>query len=195
MITNSPVPLLILLSGPMRAGKDSTADVISSLATDEGWHTAKCSLGEQVKLELQQLTGVKVRAQERSRWRRVWQFWGTEVRRELFSQNWWLDRWQVEAYKLTSEQGANMLLVPDVRFLSEVDWFAQWANLRGWRVVAIRVTRGAYTWQPWRRAWWHQSEREWPSIPWQYRVRNTDTREMLPAKVRRVWEQIQEDFK
>lgn len=177
--------ILILLTGPMRAGKDTVGEELCRAGMGLGYNTARCALADGVKEELAQYTGVPVSRQSREDWRHVWQFWATEVRREKCGKAYWIRRWEERATRLLQE-GADMIIVTDVRFTNEPVHMAQWAAGQEMGMAVVRVTRGWRGWRPWDLRRWHGSEREWQSIPCDHRIVNNGSISELWIKARKV---------
>jgi hypothetical protein len=170
-------PQLVMLCGTARAGKDSMAEALSEQMWMRGHANHTLRLGDLVRQEVAQATGVPVEDQLAARdgWRRVWQFWGTEVRRQLCDDNYWLKLWKHYASLLGR---GTSLLVPDVRFTNELQELKDWAYAHGRepRVVVVRRSRMWELWQFRRRSRLHKSEREWRRWVWYYKpsyVKNT----------------------
>ena len=89
-------PNLVLLCGTARSGKSTAASAFVDAFDAVGQRAVVAPLGVFVKLELADILGVSVEDQEarRTDWRPIWQVWGTEVRRRLFSESYWLLRWE-----------------------------------------------------------------------------------------------------
>ena len=154
-------PHIILISGTARAGKDTVGEMIDNALSDERVHIHR--LGDLVREDLWRATGVSVAEQLRARtqWRKVWQWWGTEVRRNLCLETWWLRAWSARAQALADRSAT--IIVPDVRFVNELSFFHLWAESRGYTPKWVVVRRG-WLWElrrllaPRR---WHASERDW----------------------------------
>lgn len=174
---------LVLLCGTARAGKDALASALMGVWNGMGFGAVRLGLADMVREELAELTGWPVERQlaARGAWRKVWQVWGTEFRRELCRPDYWIRKWQTRATLVTD---TTLLVVPDVRFENELDLLPKWAELHERPCHIIRVRRG-WAWEllRWRHPHrWHRSEREWRAalraVPHEV-VKNTGTLEDL----------------
>ena len=135
-------PNLILLCGTARSGKSTASALLASAFEEAGQRAVEAPLAIFVKLELASILGVSVEAQEGHRdvWRPIWQFWGTEVRRNLFGASYWLKQWE-QARRSRLEPGH--VIVPDVRFANEFEFFSLYAQRHGFRERRLWVRRDA----------------------------------------------------
>lgn len=170
-------PQLVLLCGTARAGKDSLASAIADQMWLRKHNSHVVSLGNLVRQELALATGVAVEDQlaERAGWRKIWQFWGTEVRRRRCGEDYWINKWRSVA-RLTPP--GDSIIVPDVRFTNELHSLREWAweHSREPRVLVVRRSRMWELAQFRRRSRLHRSEREWRKWVWHYEpvtVKNT----------------------
>lgn len=60
----------------------------------------------------------------KKRWRQTLQFWGTEIRRELFGTDYWIVKLEdrLQRYALLYPHTRIIVIVDDVRFPNEADW-------------------------------------------------------------------------
>jgi len=180
-------PNLVILCGTARCGKSTVAGFIRESLAARGEAVREAPLALQVKQELSSLLGVPVADQEaqRASWRIVWQVWGTEVRRRLSGEHYWLRKWERAESAWTGH-----LIVPDVRFPNEIGFMAQFAQQRGMVLRAVQVRRSllweASQWTKHHR--WHESERAWRRLagefPWL--VVNNGPIERLRSRVEAV---------
>ncbi len=136
--------IIIGISGKKGSGKDTVADII--LQELRKGDSAKLSFAqkcyEEVALMLKavepkfrlQSTDVLVEyiRANKDNFRLVLQGWGTNVRRELWGEQYWIDQWVKEACKMPAE----ILLVPDVRFKNEYDIIKSMGGYM-WRVERL----------------------------------------------------------
>lgn len=178
---------LIVLAGTARCGKTTVANLIKSHyeAMEEACHVVP--LGFYVKQELAEILGIPVEDQERdrTRWRVIWQVWGTEVRRDLFGYGYWLHQWVTYAPMFEGH-----LVVPDVRFINEINDLAKFAERNDMAFRPVRVQR-SWLWEAeqWlRKQRWHSSERQWrekaKGFPWV--LKNTSDLRSLEQQVSRM---------
>lgn len=184
-----PTTNLVLLCGSTRCGKSTVANLLRKHWAAQGAASYEAPLALLVKQELSQLLGVPVLDQEarRASWRRLWQFWGTEARRMVSGEYYWLHKWEQDAKRLVGH-----IIVPDVRFVNEVGFMDQFAKQRGMIPRFVYVRRG-WWWeiaQRFHRHHWHRSEREWRALARQfpYAIYNNAGLPALEKQVQRLVE-------
>ena len=132
-------PNLILLCGTAQSGKSTASEMLVRAFEEAGQRVVEAPLAIFVKLELSNILGISVEAQEANRasWRPIWQVWGTEVRRRLFGESYWLKQWEA------SQNGRKPghIIVPDVRFANEFEFFSLYAQQRGFHERRLWVKR------------------------------------------------------
>lgn len=125
--------MIIGLSGKKRSGKDETCKILSEVVPTivPRLRVQRVAFGDAVKEEaytyvlgplgLASSVEASVREENRARFRKIWQFWGTEVRREMCEQpTYWVDALKAKVQKF-AEDPANVVVVTDVRFVNEVE--------------------------------------------------------------------------
>lgn len=184
-------PNLILICGTARSGKSTAASALVDAFDDAGQRAVVAPLGIFVKLELAVMLGFSVEAQEaqRASWRPIWQVWGTDVRRRLFGASYWLLQWEKA---MAGRKGVHVI-VPDIRFANEWEFFSLYARSGGFRERRLWVKRDA--------AWEvaqaqhvtaaHVSEQDWRSCVGKHLVIYNDG---APRKLKEQCERLVRDW-
>ncbi len=126
------MPLVIGLGYEMRSGKDTVAQMMLELAAQCNMPATRRALADALKEEcasyLAPIMGIPYEeilrqmhgeTEEKARWRRILQWWGTEFRREE-DPTYWIKKLQDWIAENCLEDN-HIVLVPDVRFINEVD--------------------------------------------------------------------------
>ena len=184
-------PNLILLCGTARSGKSTASALLTSAFEEAGQRAVEAPLGIFVKLELASILGISVEAQEalRASWRPIWQVWGTEVRRRLFSESYWLRQWE----RAMNGRSPAHVIVPDVRFANEFEFFSLYAQQHGFRERRLWVRRDAQ-WEAEQARLAtasHVSEQDWRSSIGRHVVLYNDG---APRKLREQCERLVRDW-
>lgn len=124
-----PAPEIIGLLGPARAGKDT---ICILMALDRP--LTRLAFADGVKEEVADAIGMPVSfiEEHKERLRPLLQYWGTELRRDLFDRDYWVKRLLAKLAHVHT----GLVVVTDVRFPNEARALAE----RGARL--IRVLRG-----------------------------------------------------
>lgn len=166
---------LIGISGKKRAGKDLFASILKETS---GLTVERLAFADALKEEVAAACGVPLDFIEKHKdqFRLGLQWWGTEFRRGLISDTYWLERFD-DRYQVL--RGFNpppaIVVVPDVRFPNEL---AKIHQLGG---IVVRVERGA----PGADA--HASETALDHANFDYLIRNDGTLEEFKEKVIAFW--------
>lgn len=109
--------ILIGISGKKHAGKDTVAEYLAELLRPRV--TEKLAFAKALKEEVAKACGVSVEyiEQHKDNFRRILQGWGTDYKRDLIDQKYWLIRW----LNATKASNADVIVVPDVRFENEAN--------------------------------------------------------------------------
>lgn len=182
---------LILLCGTARAGKSTAASAFVDAFNEAGQRSVVAPLGVFVKLELASILGISVEAQEacRAEWRPIWQVWGTEVRRRLFGDAYWLRLWE----RSMNGRTPGHVIVPDVRFANEFKFFSLYAQQHGFLERRLWVKRDSR----WEREQEllpvasHASEQDWRASVGNHIVLYNDS---SPRKLQRQCERLVQDW-
>ena len=127
----SKINLLIGLSGKMGSGKDSVYDVACNCIHVPVWRLA---FGDGVRREVAKATNVGLRYLKANKelFRPILQWWGTEFRRNLTCQDYWVKK--VRA-KLEHDRRDGITFVTDVRFPNEAEMIRELGG------IVVRVVR------------------------------------------------------
>lgn len=162
----------LVLYGNQGSGKTSTADLLGKIAEKDGITYTRLSFAEPLKREIadalatftypaSRIYDEMQDEKKKIKWRRVMQFWGTEIRRDIFGNEYWVDKLLAA---VPSEDSADQLvIVDDARFYNEEVVL----RVRGFSFVRL-TGRGDTD----RAAHHHASERDWQRwrpdfvVPW-----------------------------
>jgi hypothetical protein len=184
-------PNLVLLCGTARSGKSTAAAAFVDAFDAEDQRAAEAPLGVFVKLELSGILGITIEAQEANRvaWRPIWQVWGTEVRRRLFGESYWLRQWEAAR----NGRKPCHIVVPDVRFANEFEFFSLYAQQHGFRERRLWVKRDSQWEEEQARlaVAAHVSEQDWRSAVGKHTVLYNDG---APRKLKEQCERLVRDW-
>ena len=109
--------IILGIAGKKQSGKDTFADYIIQYARGI---VVKKSLSDPLKDEVAELLNIPRQRidNEKARYRRILQWYGTEWKRAKFGNDYWIKK--LEEKVLLSN--ADIIIIPDVRFVNEVDW-------------------------------------------------------------------------
>ena len=109
--------MIIGISGKKRSGKDTVADIL--LGTND--NSIKYSFANPLKCEVARACGVTVEyiEEHKANFRLMLQGWGTDYRRKLFGEDYWLKKMDQAVEQFS---GRPLVIIPDVRFMNEYDW-------------------------------------------------------------------------
>ena len=126
---------VIGMIGEMQSGKDTFYEY----ARQKLVRTYRLSVADEVCREVAAATGYRVEFinEHKERFRPVLQWWGTEFRRELCHQNYWVDRLKLRASMLPKD---SIVFLTSTRFLTEE------ALIRSMGGIVIRMER-VYPWR------------------------------------------------
>lgn len=127
--------LVVGLSGKKRSGKDFACAVMRSKGWEDAIDVHRLAFADALKEELARACGVTVQFIEEHKddFRLGLQWWGTQWRRNLCGNNYWLER----ASEALAETHSQVVVVPDVRFPNEAEW------VRGHGGLVVRINRTA----------------------------------------------------
>jgi hypothetical protein len=164
---------LIGLSGRKRSGKDTVYAIIQEEA--ERLRPARVAFGDALKEEVADLLEVTVQELEadKTRFRGILQWWGTEWRRHQ-NLNYWIDK--TRAKILSLEGTTDLVVVTDVRFPNEADLIEELGGL----VVRVSRPEADHAVDP------HTSEVVMDGYPFEQILHNTGTIEDLRRAVRKL---------
>jgi hypothetical protein len=120
---------LIGLTGHKKAGKDTAllmlAEIVKPITLQ------RIGFADALKHEVANATGKPIWYinEHKNNFRLILQGWGTDFRRRLHGENYWIDRWQ-EVYDISE---ADIVVVPDVRFINEAHYLQKAGGVI-WRI-------------------------------------------------------------
>ena len=127
---------LIGITGKKRSGKDTVAGFIKQLASQKGLASCSAGFADALKQEVAQACGVTVDFIEENKelFRPILQWWGTDFRRKLCGDKYWIHRMEATLRHIEEQQHA-IAIVTDVRFHNEAQmvWDQGGIVLRVWR--------------------------------------------------------------
>ncbi len=128
-------PLLIGISGRKRHGKDSLAQALKLRLND----CCHINFADALKTEVCQATGIpRAKLEEqKDHFRLILQGWGTDFRRKLCGDNYWVKQFE-RTYELATEFKLKYALVSDVRFKNELDYIKSNGG------ITIRINRPGF---------------------------------------------------
>ncbi len=145
--------IVIGISGKKRAGKDTVAQMIKEKALASGFTVVRRALADLLKEECAKAIAEEADHYDLSyenilkemntdgvkeRYRLLLQWWGTEFRRQMCSEDYWVRamRLWIECHTVSDEMTQpgypspkQMILIPDIRFPNEVEMVKQLGGL------------------------------------------------------------------
>lgn len=108
---------LIGISGKKGSGKDAVCDVIRSRLPN----VKRIAFADALKNEVCQamLVSREYMEQHKSHFRLILQGWGTDYRRQMHGEDYWLRKFQYELYDICKSGDDVTVVTPDVRFVNE----------------------------------------------------------------------------
>lgn len=159
------------ISGKMGSGKDTVYQLIKHFLSPTK-HVCKLAFADALKLEVSKATGKPIEyiEQNKKHFRLILQGWGSDFRRQLTSDDYWLIQFLQQLQQLPSNA---FVVVPDVRFENEYNLIRQ---LDGelWR---IERTGEPST---------HISEQDLDYHTFDYTIHNTGTLSWLKGNVEKA---------
>lgn len=145
MITTKRQQCIIGLTGRKHSGKDEVFKCIVSLYPN--LKVKRMAFADTLKEEVSHAVGMSVEEMEARKevFRPIYQWWGTEFRRNIFGKDYWTTKLLNKVMWATD---TDIIVVPDVRFVNEAE------VLRNINASIIRVIRPELPYDP------HDSETE-----------------------------------
>lgn len=108
---------LIGITGPKKSGKDFVCSILRNKI--HPIQSVRLAFADALKQEISLAVGKPVSYidEHKDNFRLILQGWGTDYRRRLFGERYWLDKWEA-AYEFV-QNGEILVIVPDVRFENE----------------------------------------------------------------------------
>lgn len=166
------------ISGKKQSGKSTIADIIQSNYPN----TVIINFADALKTEVCKACGVTWEYLEahKSEFRPILQWWGTDFRRKLNNENYWINKWQMKVLELPSD--IKLVIAADVRFENEANIVKRMGG-QLWRVVRPSVLSTDI----------HASETEMDSVPCDVRILNNV--DDLKTLEKSILEQIEKRIK
>lgn len=166
---------LLGLTGLKQSGKDTVLKCIRELMPNK--LITRVNFADTLKAEVANACGVEVDYIDANKehFRLILQGWGTDFRRQLYGEDYWLIRWANSVNRLVPTP--HILVVTDVRFLNEAG-LVRTLNGIVWRVVRAHVTSDL-----------HQSETEQNSIKVDATIINSSSLDNLKQQTKTLLEQ------
>ena len=138
--------LVIGIAGKKRNGKDTVARMLMSCAERAGIKATRRALADTLKEECARMIAIELGEsgqvskyldvlQEmhddatKEKYRLLLQWWGTEFKRGMVSDNYWVDKLRDWLLQHKSHSQQEIFVVPDVRFPNEVEMIRQQGGL------------------------------------------------------------------
>jgi len=129
--------LVVGIAGKKRSGKDTVAQMLMSCAERAGIPTARRAFADALKEECARMIAAEPGFGQpelevlyrmhtdstKEKYRLLLQWWGTEFKRGMVSNTYWLDKMQ--AWLSSTGGSYNLVVIPDVRFPNEVEMVKQ----------------------------------------------------------------------
>lgn len=109
------------ITGQKQSGKDTAADFVENAA--RGWEVVRIGFADALKEEVCKACNIELDFLEanKDKFRTLLQWWGTDFRRNMYGQDYWLKQWMARAVA----SRAHLVIVPDVRFKNEAELLRQ----------------------------------------------------------------------
>ena len=162
--------LIIGISGKKGAGKDTVATIIQSM---QSCVVGRIGFATELKKEVARALGVTVEyiEQNKSNFRLILQGWGTDYRRKLCGEDYWV---RIMEKAIQHMSRCDIILIPDVRFQNEYDFVKRACGM------LIRVNRTGLVSDT------HKSETELDNNTFDFTITNDDTLESLVEQVKQI---------
>lgn len=113
--------MIIALSGKKESGKDFACKILRALLPPP---TFRLAFADSLKEEVARATGHSVEyiEENKKQFRLLLQWWGTEFRRDMYHQYYWIHKWNARRKGIIEHcrQPNPIFIVPDVRFSNEI---------------------------------------------------------------------------
>lgn len=168
------------ISGKKESGKSTVAEIIKSIYADVYWRskpTYIIAFADSLKIEVADACKVTIEDinQEKKIFRIILQWWGTDFRRNLYGDDYWLLKF---ANTIKSLPTNSLVIVPDVRFHNEYEMLRK-AKAKLWRVVRHNLSGAPND--------THKSETELDDFKFDEIIYNNGTLEELKTHITNLW--------
>lgn len=167
--------ILLGITGKKKSGKDAVVEMLRANIT--GRLVMRVGFADALKQEVAEACGVRTDYIEANKdnFRLMLQGWGTDFRRKLFGDDYWIKKYKATFYDLKKLYSNTLIVTPDVRFHNE---YAAIQQLGG---TIIRVRRTQF---PATNSDEHPSETEQDSFVVKRTLYNEGTLADLEAEVK-----------
>lgn len=125
---------IIAISGKKRSGKDTVASIISA-----NFESGIVRIGFATALKLEVCRSLNISLdyleQNKANFRLILQGWGTDYRRKLHGDNYWIEKLRTAINNIQTFNSCKMIIVTDVRFKNELEF------MRSVGATTVRVNR------------------------------------------------------
>lgn len=168
--------IIIGLTGKKQSGKTTAANILQSNINAA---TRQVAFADALKFEVARACGVSVELIEINKkvFRPILQWWGTDFKRNLVGESYWIDRLNGALLPL-HDIGTRAVIIPDVRFLNEAKY------IRDMRGIIIRIERTSQEKDM------HLSETEQDNISPDYTIYNNGSLNDLKNELRNIIKDI-----
>lgn len=164
---------IIGISGKKQSGKDEVFRIIKKHQPT----AVRIAFADEVKREVAQATNCTIEYMEAHKdvFRTIYQWWGTDFRRNLCNPDYWCDCWLDTIHKLQHDA---IVVTPDIRFLNEVELFHDMGQ------PVWRINRGLIITDT------HASETELDNYEFPLTINNNGTLAKLETRVLQLLETV-----
>ncbi len=138
-------PMLVIgFSGKMGHGKDEARRIARRICYR--YHTARVAFGDILKREVAAATQLDVEFinANKEQFRELLQCWGTQFRRKLFGENYWVRQMKREMDRLRNDDGGYLQQPCDIVFVTDVRFPNEAEAIKDEGGVVVRVDRGDF---------------------------------------------------
>jgi dephospho-CoA kinase len=110
---------LLGITGIKQSGKDTLCEHLQKLLAPN--KIVRLAFADEVYREVAMACGVTIEfiKENKPLFRTMLQWWGTDFRRKLFGDEYWIKKWMIAANRESMSRNTYCLVVTDVRFLNE----------------------------------------------------------------------------
>ncbi len=163
--------IIIGFSGKKRSGKNVSAKLFATQTSCQCYET---SFARVLKQEVARACGVKESyiEEHKDNFRLILQGWGTDFKRKLVDDNYWIKKVDIDLYKQYTKSPDSVALLTDVRFPNEADYIKSCGG------IIVRIER------PEIQSDEHRSETALDNYKFDYTINNSSTLNNLASDIR-----------
>lgn len=174
---------LLGIMGIQGSGKDTLCKEMQHLCAPH--KVVRLAFADALKEEVARACGVTVDFinEHKTNFRLIMQGWGTEFRRQMFGEEYWIKQWMVRANSISMSKNTYLMIVTDVRFFNE----AKLIKDLGGRLIRIyrNSANAEHT---------HQSETEMQNIQPDFTINNHGNIEELQNNTIILLDQLKQKY-